>query len=329
MEEKIKISLPSFANDIILKDSENFIFFKDENKINKNAFINTLIINYYEEFSNNERSFNGDLLKILKDVDEDIKDEVFDNIIKIISKKNKQNEKDSKTVTISFKPTKMSNKAIEYINNILITNESISSYYRKLLTSYAHKPQNERELIIFKENYDLLNKSIKDNLKVCVSLKNGVMYKDLSVYKIVSSKDELFNYVLFVDSNNAQHTLRLAKIQNVSIIPKERDIPSEVINIFERQIKYGVQYPIYTSEIEIIIVKMSEKGKDLFKRLYLYRPTPFKIENDLYYFDCSYNQVSQYFRRFGKEGIIISPSNLANSLSNFYYSASRAYNKNK
>lgn len=329
MEEKIKISLPSFANDIILKDTENFIFLKDDNKINKNAFINTLIINYYEEFSNNERSFNGDLLKILKDVDEDIKDEVFDNIIKIISKKNKQNEKDSKTVTISFKPTKMSNKAIEYINNILITNESISSYYRKLLTSYAHKPQNERELIIFKENYDLLNKSIKDNLKVCVSLKNGVMYKDLSVYKIVSSKDELFNYVLLVDNNNAQHTLRLAKIQNVSIIPKERDIPKEVINIFERQIKYGVQYPIYTSEIEIIVVKMSDKGKDLFKRLYLYRPTPFKIENDLYYFDCSYNQVSQYFRRFGKEGMIISPSNLVHSLSNFYYSASRAYNKNK
>ena len=37
MEEKIKISLPSFANDIILKDTENFIFLKDDNKINKNA----------------------------------------------------------------------------------------------------------------------------------------------------------------------------------------------------------------------------------------------------------------------------------------------------
>lgn len=327
MEEKIKISISSFTNDILLKDAENFIFYKDDKKINKNLFLNTLIVNYYEEFSNNEREFNDNLLKVLDKVDKKFKDQLFENIIKVISKKNNQNEKDSKTVTISFKPTKMSNKAVEYINNILINNESISSYYRKLFSSYAHKPQNERELVIFKENYEILNKAIKDKLKVCISLKNGVIYKDLSIYKIASSKDELFNYVLFVDNNMAQHTLRLAKINNISILPKQAEIPVDLQNIFERQIKYGVQYPIFTNESQEIIVKMTDRGKELFKRIYLYRPIPYKIENDLYFFECSYNQVGQYFRRFGKEAVIISPSSLVHSTAIYYYNASRAYDK--
>ena len=62
----------------------------------------------------------------------------------------------------------------------------------------------------------------------------------------------------------------LAKINNISILPKQSYIPLELQNIFERQIKYGVQYPIFTNESQEIIVKMTDRGKDLFKRIYLY-----------------------------------------------------------
>ena len=54
---------------------------------------------------------------------------------------------------------------IIFIENNLINNTSISSFYRNLFTSYAHNPQNFRELIIFKENYDLLTESIEKNRK--------------------------------------------------------------------------------------------------------------------------------------------------------------------
>lgn len=325
MEEKIKISIPSFTKDILLKDCENFNFYKDDNKINKNLFINTLIVNYYENFSNDEKVLHDDLANVLIDSLEVYDSNVLDKIIKVLDKRNNSKNKEDTTVSLSFKPTKLSNKTIEYINNILINNESISSYYRRLLNSYVHKPMNERELIIFKDNYDTLTNSINENLRVCIFLNNGTLYKDFSVYAVAPSKDELFNYIVGVDSHNNLFTIRLNKINNVTLTNKKREINKEDIEILKKQIKRGVQYPISRDEQEEIVVRLNDEGKRLFKRIYLYRPTPTKIEGDLYYFDCSYSQANQYFRRFGKHAIVESPSKLGIALKVYYKNANKAY----
>ena len=325
MEEKIKVSLPKNVKELLFNDAYNFDFLKNDNDVNQNAFINTLIVNYYEMFSKDEKSFYHNLNKVLADIDYDDKEALILNIMKVISNNDKKEESKSKTQTLSFKPTKQSLKSIEYINNILVNNQSISSYYRKMFSQYAHKPQNEREIIIFKENYNLLNQSIDENLKVCLSLKNGTVFKDLSVYAIGSAKEELYNYVLAYCENGNLLTLRLAKVNNVTILSKKREIPSDVKDIFERQMKFGIQYPIYRNETKEIVVKLTKIGKDLFKRVYLYRPTPYKIEEDLYYFDCSYNQITYYFKRFGKEAIIISPSKVGLQMKRFYYGANKEY----
>lgn len=325
MEEKIKISLPQNVKELLFNDAFNFDFFKNENDINQNAFINTLIVNYYEMFSKDEKTFYHNLNKVLSGVSEEDKDDLISNIMKAISNNEKKEECKSKTNTISFKPTKQSLKAIEYINNILINNQSISSYYRRMFTQYAHKPQNERELIVFKENYLLLKQSIEENLKVCLSLKNGSVYKDLSIFAVGSSKEELYNYVLAYGEKENLLTLRLSKVNNVSLLSKKRDIPDDIKEIFERQIKFGIQYPIYRNETKEIVVKLTKTGKELFKKVYLYRPVPYKIEDDLYYFDCSYNQITYYFKRFGKEAIIISPSKVGLQMKRFYYGANKEY----
>lgn len=325
MEEKIKISIPSFTNDILWKDCANFNFYKDENKINKNLFINTLIVNYYEQFSNNEKELHDELANVLLDNMPIYKEELLEGIIKILSKRNKINDKENKTVSLSFKPTKLSNKTIEYINNILISNESISSYYRRLLASYVHKPMNERELIIFKDAYNTLLESINKKQRVCIFLNNGGIYKDVSVYAIKSSKDELFNYVLFVDSKNINHTIRINKITNVTLSLKRREISDESKALFDKQIRVGVQYPLLRDENETIIIRLTDEGKNLFKRIYLYRPTPIKIEGDLYYFDCSYQQANQYFRRFGKTAIVVAPAKLGIAIKQYYKAANKEY----
>ena len=325
MEEKIKISIPSFTKDILLKDCANFSFYKDENTINKNLFINTLIVNYYEKFSNDEKEFHDELASVLIDNMPTYKEEVLEGIIKVLSKRNKIDNKENKTVSLSFKPTKISSKTIEYINNILITNESISSYYRRLLTSYVHKPMNERELIIFNDIYKTLLDSINKKQKVCIFLNNKVIYKDVSVYAIEASKDELFNYVLFVDSKNTNHTIRINKIRNVTLSLKKSEISEDSKALFDKQIRVGVQYPTIKGENETIIIKLTNEGKSLFKKLYLYRPVPIKIEGDLYYFDCSYQQANQYFRRFGKNAIVIAPAKLGISIKQYFKSANKEY----
>lgn len=329
MEEKIKISIPNSTNNILIKDAENFGFYKDETTINKNNFINTLITNYYEDFSNDEKELHNDLRKVLNDISAKYKEELFENIIKIFSKKNKKYEINNKTISLSFKPTKSSTKIINYINNILISNESISSYYRRLFISYSHKPVNERELIIFKENYQTLNNAIKNKLKVCIFLKNESIFKDISIYAVASSRDELYNYVLGTDINEKLYTIRLAKITNITLTTKKSEIPNNIKAIFDRQIKYVVQYPINKEDSKQIIVTLTPTGKKIFKKTYLYRPIPTKIEDDDYYFECSYQQVLHYFKRFGKHAIIKSPSALSIEMRNYYFAACNAYKKLK
>ena len=159
MLEKIKISISKSTYDILLKDCENFLFFKSSKALNKNLFLNTLIVNYYENFSSEEESFKEKLLKVINEHINENQLELLENIITTISK-DESVELNKKTEIINLKPTKLSEKHILFIENNLIGNKSISSYYRNLFTSYAHTPQNYRELILFKDVYETLVSSI-------------------------------------------------------------------------------------------------------------------------------------------------------------------------
>lgn len=326
MLDKIKITVPKNTYDILVKDCENFNFYKNENTLNKNLFLNTLIVNYYEKFTLNEESLKDDLLKIISDKVNKNQNELLEEILNIIRKKDNL-EESKKTEIINLKPTKLSEKHILFIENNLINNNSISSFYRNLFTSYSNTPQNYRELIIFKENYELLLESIEKNRKVSITLKNGDIINDASIYGVEHAKEELFNYVLLGNSNSKPKTIRLSKIKYVSLLNSKREITNELSLIFERQIKYGVQYPFYSHKEEEVVVKLTEKGKELFKRIYLYRPIPDKIKDNLYYFNCSHNQIIHYFKRFGYDAIILSPQSVSNTMYNYYYCASEKYKK--
>ena len=323
MLEKIKITIPKSTYEILIKDCENFKFYKNETTLNKNHFLNTLIVNYYERFSANEELFKEKLLKVINENVDKNQNELLEQIVNIIQK-NDNLELEKKTEIINLKPTKLSEKHILFIENNLIKNSSISSFYRNLFTSYAHIPQNYRELIIFKDIYDVIVESIEKDRKVCITLNNGDTLNEVNIYKIDSSKEELFNYVL-IHTGRSSLTLRMSKIKYVSLLNTKREIPEECINMFERQIKYGVQYPFYHASEEPVIVRLTDRGKDLFKRFYLYRPIPDKIEGDLYYFNCSHNQVSHYFKRFGPDAIIISPIGLTGAMQRYYFKAGRKY----
>lgn len=325
MLEKIKITVPKTTYDILVKDCQNFGFIKKDESLNKNLFLNTLIVNYYERFSSNEEEFKDKLLKAINQTVNNNQNELLEQILSIFQK-NDSIHIDNKSETINLKPTKLSEKTILFIENNLIQNNSISSFYRNLFTSYAHIPQNYRERIIFKETYESILDSIDKDRTVCMYLNNGDVIKNASIYKVESSIDELFNYVL-ICINNSMHTIRLSKIKYITISNSKREIPERSILTFERQIKYGVQYPFYTPDDEVVIVKMTDKGKELFKKIYLYRPIPDKIEENYYYFYCSHNQVSHYFKRFGKDGIIIYPRHLAESMKNYFFIAGVKYDK--
>ena len=321
--EKIKISVPQKIYDILRKDARDFRILKPSGEENINAFINNLVMNYYEDFAADDEDMRDSVKAALSSIPEKYVKTAFAEVMKAIGKRDKDEDM-GKSVSLSFKPTKLSEGVTLYIENVLIKNEALSSFYRRMFISYAKKLKNEREKIIHKANYDLLSNAVKKGLQVCISLDNDHIYNDVSVYEISESKDELFNYALLY-SDKKNRTIRLAKIKTVSLLAKSAEIPDESKKMFERQVASGAQYPIYSTDDEPIRVQLSAKGRELFERIYLYRPIPTAIDGDIYTFECSANQVLYYFERFGAEALILSPKRLGIFMRNYYYFALKKY----
>lgn len=324
MNEKIKISLPTDTYELLKKDCLDFKITKANGEPNMNEFINTLIVNFYEEFTAGEESLQDEIKKALFSVPKAYKKKAFDEIIKIIAKRGAGDTKGQKSSQLSFKPTKSSENAVAYIETVSIKNESISSFYRRMMISYSQKTKNEREKIIHKDNYELLEKAIAKSVKATIKLKNDTIVKDVSIYSISSSRDELFNYVLGYNGKD-NVTLRLAGIKSVMLLPDKMEIPQINVEMLERQVKCGAQYPIYPSDKDEIKVQLTPNGKKLFEKIYLYRPIPTKIEGDIYYFDCSANQLIYYFQRFGDSALILSPKRLGIKMRDYYHFAVKKY----
>ncbi len=323
MIEKIKITLPQSTLALLRKDCADFLFLKKDRTPNLNDFLNTLIVNYYEAFSASEEKLHDDMSKALFSVPEAYRKKALDAVLQILAKREKQ-QYEGKSASLSFKPTKESERATIMIEHVLLHDESLSSYYRRLFLSYAQKSKNEREKLLCRQNHELLTHAVKKGVQVCLSLQNGTVINNASVYAVAPSKDELFNYVLSYDGEKNK-TVRLAKIRTVSLLPGKANIPEDCAALFERQIACGAQYPMYATDDTPIRVQLSEKGKMLFEKIYLYRPTPTKIEGDIYTFECSANQVLYYFERFGDSALILSPKRLGISMRNYYHYAAKKY----
>lgn len=325
MDEKIKISLPKATLDLLKKDCEDFKILKPNGNPNMNQFINTLLLNFYEEFTAGEEELHDSIKNALFSVPDAYKKGAFDEIIKVISKRQSHAPSTKQSASLSFKPTKESGRAVCYIETVALKNEAVSSFYRRLFVAYSQKTKNEREKIIFKENYQRLEKAIKKGVTVCITLKaGGHVYEDMSIYSVAAAKDELFNYVLCYSRKN-NHTMRLASIKEVYLLPNKASIPVQNTLLFKRQEECGAQYPFYPSDNTPIKVELTEKGKELFKKIYLYRPTPESIEGNVYTFNCSANQLLYYFERFGENALILSPKKLGIFMRNYYHYALKKY----
>ncbi len=321
--EKIKISINKATLDTLKKDCVDFLITKDNGQPNFNSFINILLNNYYEQFSAVEESLYDDIMDAVKNVPPRYREEIFDSMKRIIDKRTDSPLK-KETTTFSFKPTKVGEKAINYIDNVLLKSESISSFYRRLLTSYTQKTKNEREKIIYKDTISLLQKALKKGVTVMLTMKNGTLMKDVSIYAMGESKDELYNYVLlFHEGKNV--TSRLSKIRSVNLLNAKAVFPEKGKALFDKQLRWAIQYTVYNTDDTPIQVKLTPKGKILFEKIYLYRPEPVSIEGDIYTFECSANQLLFYFERFGEHALILQPKRTGIFMRNYYYFAYKKY----
>ena len=328
MEEKIKIYIPESVSNILLKDMERFEFFKKDGSFNKNEFYNTLIVNYYEQYEENQSAIFSHIKDSIKErtslKDSDISDIAAD-ILQYVDTRTFELDKERFDIAIAMKPTKRSSADIDYIQNCLLGNSTLSNYFRNMFASYSLLPQDKRETIIFKQNFEMIRQAIEDDRKIYFTTVSKDIPHTVSPYAIANSKEELFNYLL-CKQNNSPYSFRISRIKQIKILNESRDLSEDIIDVFDRMAKYGPQFSFDIRKAHVpIVVKLTDKGVKQYRSMYLHRPMYYKKEDDVYYFDCSKAQAFQYFARFGSTALVLEPKDLATELLRFFTYGERRY----
>ncbi len=331
MEEKIRVNLPKRTHDLLLKDAENFEFFKKDGSLNKNAFINRLILNYHLDYAKKQKEMLGIITSSISKLDDDpfLLEEAGYRILNRLNL-NQYGTDENSEVHISFRPVRDSSNTIEFIESHELRGSSRSNYYRMLFDSYCSLPQDKRERIIFRDIVEPIEEAIAEDRQIYLLSKNNYLLGRpgliLNPYSLSLTREELYNYLLAEISDvGAVRTTRLCRIRNIRILPEKRVFTDTVKEKLEKMVFNGPQYPYQDEEDEPIRVRFTEEGLRMFKVYYLHRPVPRSIEGNIYTFDCSHMQALTYFSRFGENALILEPNKLSMDMLNYYRSAEEKY----
>lgn len=326
--DKIKINLDKQTFNKLMDDIHLFHFTKKDSHINKNGFINLLIKNYFPVFDalaskyiNNYHSIVNTYMDNTYIANKIVNDLISTNSLFAYTKSFPLES------SFSFKPSNFNASIIETINFKYAPYQTISSFFRNLILHYLSLPQYKREQIIFQDTYELINDALDSKRKLIVCSNNTKHI--VSPYKLVTNKEELYNYLICLKKDNNSTSIlsfHLFKIDYICLLQETVSFIDADIVKLENVSAYYPQFPFYADQKSI--VKLSECGIKMFDSKYLNRPVPYKIEGDLYYFNCSYTQLSLYFFPFGKNAKIVSPDTLVSSFKKMYQDAYKNYSEN-
>lgn len=335
--DKIKIYVTNKVANVLKRDAESFEIFKADGMTpNKNALLTALIVNYAEEFRLKQQKLYDKVASSLltaTGLSEEGARELCRVIVEKVNREFSSDAVEKFDCLVSLKPTKESQPTIDFIEAYALNGLSLSEYFRNLFSSYASLPQDERERVIFKPVYDRLTEAINGRERVFIATRKPGRREgkesrksEISPYSFARSKEELHLYLLASVGHDAPKTFRLSRILSVTPLGKRAEFSDREKVTFAKMTEYGPQF-FYNVDAEEVTVLLTERGKQLFRVIYLHRPVPSRTEGDFYFFDCSHTQVLQYFERFGKEAVILSPKKLQEEAHRYYKEGERAYRK--
>lgn len=325
--EKIKINLTDKALTDLTNDMVLFEYFKKDGEINKNGFLNTLLKNYFSIYDNKASEEIERYTNIVKKhiFQEKSSNELINDLISSSTffSFNKQDMLDS---SISFKLINSNYNIFKIIESKYLNYQSISSFFRNMIDSYLSLPKYKREQIIYLQTYELINDAIEDGRKIKIFLKSGDEL-EIYPYSIASSKEEIYNYLIGMvdrkDDKKQVSSVHLSRIDSIYLLKEKFNFGKDAKAKLNEVIKNGAQFP-YTNAC-MATIKLTKAGQKLYKKKYLNRPTATSIEDDIYTFNCSFDQLIIYFFGFGKDANVLSPSYLKNKLKEKYYEAYNSY----
>ena len=199
-------------------------------------------------------------------------------------------------------------------------------YLRSVIEEYCSLPFIMREQIYRKDIYEIIERACKE--KRILKIKANYYGKDqlfyVYPYKIVPDSFHTQSYLVCYsrkaekeDKNKIVASFSMARINTPTLLSKTFHLnKQEIANIEAQLSNYSPAYLI--GKPEQIKVKLTKKGKQSYQtRLY---SRPEKIESlstdDTYVFNCTQQQIFNYFFPFGADAEIISPESLRNRFKN-------------
>ena len=332
---RVKVLLSKSTYEALINDMIVFEY-KNGDKINKGGFINQLFASYHQTYDNQINQMMTDYdKKITNYVLNTIKDKVSTKELNTIEKNinakyleyikkiNKIN-KDELNKEISFKINKANQDEFETIYyNTFLPNDTVSSYFRNLLDSYARLSQDIRETIIFKKSYDKIIKAIEKKQKILIKYQGEK--EIISPYRIAQSIDENHNYLIGINEDKSIKGFRLCLIEDVIILNDVYIYDRKMNTIITDTIENGPEFS--TSSAINVEIKLTPLGEKWYQQIVSNRPKLIKKEHDSYFFYCSEDQIRAYFFTFGSNVTIIKPISLQNQFIQEYQKAIQNYKK--
>lgn len=342
-EHKIRFTLSERAMCVLSEDMELF------NIPKLSTLINTIFSNFYE-------SANSSIANIKEKKYHDMREALININIddseknKIISLICSDEYNKIKTKIEGYKQLKGINK-LYHINNDNIKylsseecKEDIEypnkpgAYIRAVIEEYCELPFIKRERIIKKQLYTVVKNAClsKQVLKIYANYQNKSQLFYVYPYKIVpdstNTQDYLVCYSRKAEDNERDKIMAsfsMAKLNMPTRLSNTFSFTKQQITDIENAlITHSAAY--FVGKTEQIKVRLTDSGKQLFKTKLISRPQKIKTEttyekDDTYVFNCTQQQIFNYFFSFGGNAEIISPQELRNRFIQTYSNALKQY----
>ncbi len=214
-----------------------------------------------------------------------------------------------------------------------------------ILEQFTMLALSEREIIYCYPQYQVITEVIDNYELLAVKLFSGKEY-EVKPYNIKTDENTLSNYLIGYSRPKGGadefecHSFKLSRIEKCRSRHKESFLSfKEIAVLKDINDKFGSAYIAKNLEkknIEKTVVRLTEKGYEhLYLKVIAYqRPIPIKepvqigIDDKVFYdltFDCSHQQIRNYFFSFGEEVEIISPLSLREKFMREYKASIERY----
>lgn len=332
---KVRIPLSASAEITVSDDMATF------GVTQKNAFINTVLENYFEKakaslskyIENRTRelkqlleyvptSDNKEKDVIIKAIVDKEAEDIATSIRKSINTKNSSNHNKSYYINAKNMQTLQDGGHKEYDDEDGLYKKRPGRYLRAVIEEYCSLPFIERERIYKQSVYDIVEYACcKRCLLKIPNNRNPKKLFEVYPYRIVPNKSNTQSYLLCysVEKGSPKADKKIASFNmarlNIGINNRGKDNSAF---LSQKDIK-NLEDTIHNNEVEYVLtesehikVRLTDHGKDTYNRRIYMRPRKIGVDeaNNIWEFDCTNMQAFNFFFSFAEDVEIISPPDL-------------------